>query len=540
MYKHSFKARIPVALTLAGALCAGVCPTAALANAIQVIGQDQGQQSQQQVNQEQQGTAYLDANGSEQTAASCTPLADAVAAGQLDGGWYALDEGELFSDHDIKVSGDTNIIMGTGKLTLSNAKIDVQEGAILHIYVMPGCADSAELFATSDPHAASRALIHNKGTVELVGCTLRGDTGMAVRNDSGSTFTMHSGKLEGFTEADVYLDKDATVQLYGGNISSVFSRGNVHVQGAPVVGNIILDGPDAAIVCDGPFSEGASVGVARYGTGVFTRGYDQQNPHTDPETFFHADERDTIQPTEDFQEAEYVDHAISYAQEHGVTKRVYAEDAVDLTGLSKAPTLTDGIYYVTADKEFDDRLNVQGRAMIILCNNAKLTAEGGIHCPAGNEISIYSQKGTRGKLVADADVSKNVIEDKFPGCAGIGGNPGEAAGSIIICDCDTTVTSAVRAAGIGGGNNGAGGNVTLRNAKVKSTAIAGGGPCGTAIGRGPHGRDGGTIRFIDDLKVTAEVSTLLGDETQTAEPSKRESFCQHHRTVTIEPDGNAQ
>ena len=112
-------------------------------------------------------------------------------------------------------------------------------------------------------------------------------------------------------------------------------------------------------------------------------------------------------------------------------------------------------YVVEGNITVAERITVVTGAAVnlILKNGCKLTAGKGINVPAGSALNIFGQGGSSkpGQLIAVGS----------PCCAGIGGDDGQAGGSVTINGGIVTATGGYGAAGIGGGYGASGGEVTL-------------------------------------------------------------------------------
>ena len=151
--------------------------------------------------------------------------------------------------------------------------------------------------------------------------------------------------------------------------------------------------------------------------------------------------------------------------------------------------LSNGWYIVKSTRNVG-RVTVSGDVHLILADGCELTARTGIEVNSGSSLTIYAQSdsGSRGKLTATG--AEN--------CAGIGGGDGGAGGTITINGGQVTATGGEWGAGIGGGNGDAGGTITINGGQVTAT----GGKWGAGIGGGRIGA-GGTIT-INGGQVTAK------------------------------------
>ena len=150
---------------------------------------------------------------------------------------------------------------------------------------------------------------------------------------------------------------------------------------------------------------------------------------------------------------------------------------------STTTAMSEGWYVVADDVTISDRISVSGDVHLVLCDNVTLTAEKGISVTDGNSLTIYSQIGNTGKLVATG-WNEQISDSDSRRCAGIGGdmwglNETAKAGSIIIHGGEITAIGG-KAAGIGRAYGGAAGNITIYGGKIAASS----GDDGTGIGGG--------------------------------------------------------
>ena len=134
--------------------------------------------------------------------------------------------------------------------------------------------------------------------------------------------------------------------------------------------------------------------------------------------------------------------------------------------------LYSGWYVVTGNSNYKT-LNVLGDDVhLIIPDMVTLTLTGGVKLETGKKLTIYSQGGDVGQLIATNDYS---------GAAGIGGGSGESCGDLIIHGGIVKATGGEKGAGIGGGKNqGFYGGLTIYG----GTVTAQGGQYGAGIGSG--------------------------------------------------------
>ena len=147
-------------------------------------------------------------------------------------------------------------------------------------------------------------------------------------------------------------------------------------------------------------------------------------------------------------------------------------------------------YVVNDEINITDRITVTGNVHLILADGCNLTASKGINVSAGNSLSIYGQTDGSGALEATRD-SYN---------AGIGGGYNGSGGEVTIHGGEVTATG-YSGAGIGGGYNGSGGEVTIYGGTVTATGYSGAG-----IGGGQNGNGGAVTISGGTVTATGESS----------------------------------
>lgn len=179
---------------------------------------------------------------------------------------------------------------------------------------------------------------------------------------------------------------------------------------------------------------------------------------------------------------------VTYLNETGNTQTC-PETPTAVTGSDT--TWTAGWYLAGGTITIGSRVTVSGEVHLILADGCALTVTGGIKVTSGDSLTIYAQSDgdSMGKLTADAN------GDNF--AAGIGGNNGEAGGTITINGGAVTANGGHSAAGIGGGealydddsrsySGGNGGIITINGGTVTAT----GGSSAAGIGGGLYGSGG--------------------------------------------------
>lgn len=153
---------------------------------------------------------------------------------------------------------------------------------------------------------------------------------------------------------------------------------------------------------------------------------------------------------------------------------------------STTTAMQSGCWYVVSeDAIVADRITVNGDVNLVLCDGATLTAEQGISVTDGNSLTIYSQSGNTGKLVASVpDASGSMYN------AAIGGDRDDRAhntgtpvkaGTINIHGGDINATAAYGAAGIGQAYEGEASTINIYGGKITASGGTGIGGTGATV-----------------------------------------------------------
>ncbi|MBQ6006913.1 MAG: SUMF1/EgtB/PvdO family nonheme iron enzyme [Kiritimatiellae bacterium] len=157
-------------------------------------------------------------------------------------------------------------------------------------------------------------------------------------------------------------------------------------------------------------------------------------------------------------------------------------------------TLESGWYVVTGDITNDTRITVSGDVNLILCDGASLTANAGVNVGVDgtttNSLTVWAQSdgAGMGRLTAQGSLC----------AAGIGGGEYGSGGTVTVNGGEVTAQGGKQAAGIGGGYSGTGGTVTVNGGVVTAT----GGDRAAGIGGAWHGT-GGTVAVNGGTVVAA-------------------------------------
>ena len=164
---------------------------------------------------------------------------------------------------------------------------------------------------------------------------------------------------------------------------------------------------------------------------------------------------------------------IPYIDADGQEQSTKAAEITNETG-----TLNAGWYVVTGEVSRGN-ITCNGAVHLILADGAKLTATGGENQAGitvsgnGKSLTIYGQANQSGQLIANGGEYG----------AGIGGGKDASGSNITINGAVVTATGGRNAAGIGGGRYGSGSSIIINGGVVTAT----GGEYGAGIGAGHKG-----------------------------------------------------
>ena len=179
------------------------------------------------------------------------------------------------------------------------------------------------------------------------------------------------------------------------------------------------------------------------------------------------------------------ENGVSYLDKNGDEQTAENVTVVE----SSTTAWSDGWYVVNGAVTIGNRATVSGDVRLILEDGAVLTIEKGIQVQdddrdpsngSANQLTIYAQ--------SDGENMGTLTANGNNGGAGIGGGDSGSGGNITINGGNVTATGGQYAAGIGGGNGGSGGTVTIHGGNVTASS----GDSGAGIGGGYSG-SGGTI-----------------------------------------------
>ena len=178
---------------------------------------------------------------------------------------------------------------------------------------------------------------------------------------------------------------------------------------------------------------------------------------------------------------------VGYLDENGEEQTANGVTAIT----SGTTALNAGWYAMTADTEINSRITCTGDVNLILCNDTTLTAHKGITVSGDdNSLTIYQQAEA-----VNAETGKLIIDQVDRDNAGIGGGYNSSGNNITVNGGTVNVTGGYNGAGIGGGYKGSGENITINSGRV--TANGGSDGAGIGSGFGSYGNNitinGGTV-----------------------------------------------
>ena len=184
---------------------------------------------------------------------------------------------------------------------------------------------------------------------------------------------------------------------------------------------------------------------------------------------------------------------IHYYNENGAPQTTYGKpfptgnEPITLSDNGGAPAW----FLLSESKTLDKRLEIEGSVNLVVdAASGKLIAKQGIHVGPNATLKLYLSTATKqdgfGRVEATIVESTDVIDD-----AVIGGNSGEASGSIFFNGLDVTVSATatneqgcINGAGIGGGKSGNAGPIVVNRGSISVNIQAGRSVTGAGIGGG--------------------------------------------------------
>ena len=416
---------------------------------------------------------YLDPTDAANPMKACADYAAYSGENTLTTGWWVVS-GAVTNTARIAVSGDVHLILKDGAELAADAGIRITPG------------NSLTLWAQSDGDGM--------GALTAVGSTkfnagIGGDESL-----SAGTVTINGGRVNasarqgagigggGAYNADATAGAGGTVTIRGGTVSA-----------SSTFGSAIGGGSASAVGTNG----GAGGAVAILGGTVTVSvgsGYAQSVGHG-----YDTGSRDSgslgiADGMRVFASANATEPVAATNRENAcrggwakveACQHEYSPDGVCLYCGKIAPyagqtTLAGGLYEVDADWTVDDRIEVQGDVLLILCDGVELTASQGFHVTGTNSLTISARSANR------ATAGKLTIPGPDNYEAGIGGNDGEAGGTVTVNGGVLDVAGGRKSGAIGGGRGGAGCMVMVNGGFVTAT----GGLLGAGIGGGDGGAGG--------------------------------------------------
>ena len=141
---------------------------------------------------------------------------------------------------------------------------------------------------------------------------------------------------------------------------------------------------------------------------------------------------------------EYINYTYN---NNGITGRTVNACETYTTVSSGTTTWENGWYVVNSNVTISSRVTASGTVHLILCDGCTLNAVKGINVATGNSLTIYAQS----EDPATMGVLNSRTSDDKSGTAGIGGNDGKAAGTIVFNGGKITAQGSTDRNGAGGG-----------------------------------------------------------------------------------------
>ena len=491
-----------------------------------------------------------------------------LSNGTLTGGWGGdsggiVNYGGTVNLTDVTITGCTGddrgggicnrdggtLTMTGGSITnnISNDKMEPEGGGGIFN------AEGATMTLTSVTITGNEAKekggggVCNYGTLNINDCTLQDNTagknGGGIWNGPSATLSINGITISNNTASEngggIFSRKEGTLNIKGAvNVSDNMVNGanqNIYLQSGKLI-NVTgsLAGSSIGIYLDG-------------GTGTFTSGYDVYNNGVDPSTLFFSDLPETANVTSAEREAQMANNVtVTYIERSwDDVNKVVVSTPITLTNQipnDQIPQSDTDFKVITAGSEeltlggmttaypetyvvrgsiCRDALRVMGGDVhLVLCDGATLNVHG-VVVNSDCKLYIHSQSygASMGKLRADNNGYNESI-------AGIGSEKGQSGDIYIeIQGGDIYAKGGDRAAGIGGGENSPGANVTIIDGIVEAHAGKDEDGC-RAIGPGRDSDNYGSLTIGDEMMVSSE---------RRASAEERKDLCWNRTQVRIEP-----
>ena len=243
----------------------------------------------------------------------------------------------------------------------------------------------------------------------------------------------------------------------------------------------------------------------------------------DAEPVEETESVDEAEPAEEEEEefATLMADSVTYLDTDGSSKEA---DATGVMDSDSAVTWSAGWYVVNGAVTIAGRITVSGTVNLILAGGANLTASESITVTGSNKLTIYAQStgDSMGKLSAKGGDNQ----------AGIGGGNGGAGGAISITGGTVTANGNVGGYSNNGDNRAAGNSISITGGTVTATVSIG---MGAAIGNGggSSATDVPTVTIGEGLTVKAGTKANgEGAEVKPDVANNKDYKCQSRVEIT--------
>ena len=452
---------------------------------------------------------YLDPTDTDNPIKTCDTYTPYTGQTTLDSGWYVV-EGSVTNDARITVNGNVNLILCDGVELAANKGITVD--------VNNNVTNSLTIWAQSDGASMGKLTARGKNAGAGIGGEFNGTGGMVTVNggevtakgdtfgagigggnngDSG-TVTVNGGEVTakgGTFGAGIgggANGSGGTVTINGGEVTAKGGTGGAGIGGGAngSGGTVTINGGEVTATGDGGI--GGTVTVkpsAGMAIAVSAGANEGSATPIDGSPFMVVTDVTGSLDGKSFVRTKTVAPYLDPADPDNPIKTCDA-----YTRYTGQTELSNGWYVVDGSVTNDARISVKGDVNLILCDGVELAANSGINVDVNNNVTnsltIWAQSD-------GANMGRLTAKGQDYG-AGIGGGNGGTCGTVTVNGGAVRATGSTRGAGIGGGMSGSGGTVTVNGGEVTATGDNG----GAGIGGGSKG-NGGTVT-VNGGKVTAK------------------------------------
>ena len=472
-------------------------------------------------------TSYVNAAGEAQSPVNATVLENSSGENSIswNASWYVVPAGGVTISNHITVNGAVSLILTDGNTLTASGGIEIAESGSLTIYGQSG--GTGALNANIGENGMPDAPINGRqGPITINGGKVSATSTMASGINVEQGLTINGGEVTATGNNGIEGNSGAVtinggaVKATGTSNNGINASGGLIINGGEVTAESTSEWGGCAISASETFTINPDYAVTAgsdkdnaFEVGDYAEDYNYQN-------YKWANIKKATPKTP----VSYMDWDASNKQlveKTGADARSYYTIVKSNSDESNGVKWSNGWFVVNGEVEIAGSITFKGDVKLILCDGAKLTANGGIKAEHSFDenysLTIYGQKEGTGELIVSSGSMPDAAIKGDGSSITINGGKisanGSEMGSGISAGNGLTINGGeVTATGTNGieGNSGA---VTINGGTVKATGTSNNG----------INASGGLI--INGGEVTAESTSELGGCAISAS-----------ETFTINPD----